>query len=163
MKLPSIFNLLCHSLWAFMVALIVACLCVGCTSQRVVTEAHSTTRVDTVVQYHDRVVFDTVRDWRADSAYISHTMVQHGDTVHIRDTVFKFKTLKNTEYKTEYLHDSIFVHDSVFVSDSIPYEVQVIKYARKRNWYDKFTSAAFWIIIALLAVFIGVRIIARRI
>lgn len=92
----------------------------------------------TVTEYREKVRTDTVERMRVDSVYVSHVVMQKGDTIHMRDTIYKYKVLHETETKTEY------------VRDSIPYPVEVVKEVRKRNAYDRFTSCAFWIIILLL-------------
>lgn len=95
----------------------------SCKSQRVVTE------------YRERVIKDTVT--QIDSVYISRIIKEKGDTVHITDTIFKFKYLD----KYKYIH----------VHDSVPYEVQVQVPVRVRNGYDRFTSWGFWIFLAIAA------------
>lgn len=100
------------------------------------------TRTITVTEYRDRVVTDTVTlvDIRVDSTYLSHYEKQRGDTILVRDTILKYKILHDiqTETLTEYVHDSI------------PYPVEVVKEVHKRNWYDRFTSWGFWILVLLL-------------
>lgn len=165
MKLPSIFDLMCSALWAFMVALIIACLCVGCAPQRAITEAHTSTRVDTIVQYRDRVQTDTLVQYRdqVDSTYVAHYQYQRGDTIFKTDTICQYRVKYEDKWRTryEYLHDSVYVHDSITMRDSIPYEVQVVKEVRKRNGYDRFTSAGFWILALLLALCVAVRVYLR--
>lgn len=94
----------------------------------------------TVTEYREKVRTDTVERMRVDSVYVSHVVMQKGDTVHMRDTIFKYKILRETETKTEY------------VRDSIPYPVEVVKEVRRRNGYDRFTSWAFWIMVLLLLI-----------
>ena len=96
--------------------------------------ACSAPKVVTVTEYRDRVQRDTLT--RTDSVYISHVVRENGDTVHILDTIFKYKYLDKYAY--------------VYVHDSIPYEVEVQVPVRKRNGYDRFTSWGFWILILLL-------------
>lgn len=97
--------------------------------------ACSAPRVVTVTEYRDRVLRDTLT--RTDSVYISHVVRENGDTVHILDTIFKYK----------YLDKYAYVH----VHDSIPYEVEVQVPVRTRNGYDRFTSWGFWILLLLLS------------
>lgn len=96
--------------------------------------ACSAPKVVTVTEYRDRVQRDTLT--RTDSVYISHVVREKGDTVHILDTIFKYK----------YLDKYAYVH----VHDSIPYAVEVQVPVRTRNGYDRFTSFGFWILILLL-------------
>jgi hypothetical protein len=67
---------------------------------------------------------------------------QKGDTIHVRDTIFKYRILHDTQVETklEYVHDSI------------PYPVEVVKEVRKRNGYDRFTSWGFWILAVLILI-----------
>lgn len=99
-----------------------------------VLAACNSPKVVTVTEYRDRVQRDTVT--QVDSVYISHVVREKGDTVHILDTIFKYK----------YLDKYAYVH----VHDSIPYEVEVQVPVRTRNGYDRFTSYGFWILILLL-------------
>lgn len=96
--------------------------------------ACSAPKVVTVTEYRDRVQRDTLT--RTDSVYISHVVREKGDTVHILDTIFKYK----------YLDKYAYVH----VNDSIPYAVEVQVPVRTRNGYDRFTSLGFWILLLLL-------------
>ena len=96
--------------------------------------ACSVPKVVTVTEYRDRVQRDTLT--RTDSVYISHVIREKGDTVHILDTIFKYK----------YLDKYAYVH----VHDSIPYAVEVQVPVRTRNRYDRFTSLGFWILLLLL-------------
>ena len=96
--------------------------------------ACSTPKVVTVTEYRDRVQSDTLT--RTDSVYISHVVREKGDTVHISDTIFKYKYLDKYAY--------------VYVHDSVPYEVQVQVPVRVRNGYDRFTSWGFWILIVII-------------
>ena len=96
------------------------------------------TRMITVTEYRDRMVTDTVEKLRVDSVYVSRWIKQNGDTIILHDTIFKYRVLHDTETVKEYVHDSI------------PYQVEVTKEVRKRNWYDRFTSWGFWILALLL-------------
>lgn len=70
---------------------------------------------------------------------------------------------------TIWLHDSIYIEkwrekhtrDTICVRDSVPYEVQVVKEVRKRNGYDKFTARGFWVLLALLVLYIALRVYVR--
>lgn len=93
-----------------------------------------TTKSPPLIEYRDRLTHDTIT--KVDSVYISRLVKEKGDTVHITDTIFKFKYLD----KYKYIH----------VHDSVPYEVQVQVPVRVRNGYDKFTSWGFWILFILL-------------
>lgn len=96
------------------------------------------TKTVTVTEYRDMVVTDTVEKLRVDSVYVSRWIKQKGDTIILHDTIFKYQILHDTETVKEYVHDSI------------PYQVEVTKEVRKRNWYDRFTSWGFWILALLL-------------
>lgn len=100
--------------------------------------ACSQTKTVTVTEYRDRVVTDTLEKLRVDSVYVSRWIKQMGDTIILHDTIFKYRVLHDTETVKEYVHDSI------------PYQVEVTKEVRKRNWYDRFTSWGFWILALLL-------------
>lgn len=106
----------------------------------IILAACAQTKTITVTEYRDRVVTDTVEKLRVDSVYVSRWMTKKGDTIILHDTIFKYRVLHDTETAKEYVHDSI------------PYEVEVIKEVRKRNWYDRFTSWGFWIFIFLLLI-----------
>ena len=96
--------------------------------------ACSAPKVVTVTEYRDRVLRDTLT--RTDSVYISHVVREKGDTVHISDTIFKYKYLDKYAY--------------VYVHDSVPYEVPVQVPVRVRNGYDRFTSLGFWIFLVII-------------
>ena len=96
------------------------------------------TKTITVTEYRDRVVTDTVEKLRVDSVYVSRWIKQKGDTIILHDTIFKYRVLHDTETAKEY------------VNDSIPYQVEVTKEVRKRNWYDRLTSWGLWILALLL-------------
>lgn len=106
----------------------------------------STQKVVTVTEYRDRVKTDTVNITRVDSVYVSHYLFTKGDTVHMRDTIYQYRVLHDTETKTEY------------VRDSVPYPVEIIKEVRTRNAYDRFTSAGFWIFVVLALMAVAIRI-----
>ena len=98
----------------------------------------------TVTEYRDRVQIDTVtveRD-RVDSTYQAHYLYHQGDTVHQVDTIYKYRLKYVDKVRTQY----------VAVYDSIPYPVEVIKEVRKRNGYDRFTSAGFWLLALLILI-----------
>ena len=96
--------------------------------------ACSAQKVVTVTEYRDRVQRDTLT--QTDSVYISHVVREKGDTVHISDTIFKYKYLDKYAY--------------VYVHDSVPYKVQVQVPVRVRNGYDRFTSLGFWIFLVII-------------
>lgn len=103
--------------------------------------------VATVVEYRDRVTHDTLT--LTDSVYVSRVVREKGDTVYFTDTVLKFKFIDKTR--------------DVYVHDSIPYPVEVKVPVRMRNGYDYFTAWGFWILFAILALWIAARIyMARR-
>ena len=92
------------------------------------------TKAVPLIQYRDRTEHDTIT--RTDSVYLSRYVYLNGDTVLIRDTIFRFKYLDKVR--------------DVYVHDSIPYEVQVQVPVRVRNGYDRFTSWGFWIFVILM-------------
>lgn len=101
--------------------------------------ACSAPKVVTVTEYRDRVQRDTLT--RTDSVYISHVVREKGDTVHVLDTIFKYKYLDKYAY--------------VYVHDSVPYAVEVQVPVHTRNGYDRFTSWGFWILLLLLLLRVG--------
>ena len=92
------------------------------------------TKAVPMIQYRDRTEHDTIT--RTDSVYLSHYVYTNGDTVLIRDTIFRFKYLDKIR--------------DVYVHDSVPYEVPVP--TRMRNGYDRFTSWGFWIFVILMLI-----------
>ena len=114
----------------------------SCAGTKTVTVTQ--TRDSVRVEYRDRLVRDTTL--RVDSVYVAHYVKEKGDTVHVIDTLYKYKVLHDT--RDVYLHDSIYVTRT----DSVPYPVEVERQVRVRNGYDRFTSWGFWILIALLLV-----------
>lgn len=100
------------------------CLLAACNTQKVVT----------VTEYRDRVQTDTLL--KVDSIYVSHNVFIKGDTVRMTDTICQYRIIHDTR--------------DVFVHDSVPYPVEVVREVRKRNGYDRFTSAGFWVLVALL-------------
>ena len=118
--------------------MLLLCLCMSSCKQ-----------VQTVVQTREVQVHDTTRV--LDSVYVDkyHYIQQRGDTVYVVNTV--------TEWRVKWM-DRVQVVQQV---DSIPYEVRVTEYVRKRNGYDRFTSAGFWILLALILIVIAVKIWMR--
>lgn len=108
--------------------LIIAMLFVACAAPKTIT----------VTEYRETIRADTVEILKIDSVYVSHYVMIKHDTVHMRDTIFKYRILHQTETQVEY------------VRDSIPYEVEVVKMVRTRNAYDRFTSCVFWLMILFL-------------
>lgn len=109
----------------FTILMLFASVLAACNSPKVVT----------LTEYRDRVTRDTLT--RTDSVYIARYIREKGDTVFIKDTLFKFKYLDK-------------VHN-VYVHDSVPYAVEVQVPVRTRNGYDRFTSWGFWILLLLLS------------
>lgn len=105
----------------------------------------------TLIEYRDKIVErkDTINT--TDSVFIYRYERQRNDTIFITDSVKVIKL--SDKVKTEYIN----------VTDSIPYEVEVIKEVRKRNGYDKFTSAGFWIFTISTILFIILKIWKKRI
>lgn len=103
-------------------------------------------KVVTVTEYRDRVERDTVTV--LDSVTRDRFVYIQGDTVH------DIQVLERTKYR-----DRV---KTIEVHDSIPYPVTVEVPVRMRNGYDRFVSCGFWILIALIAVAIALRIYIRR-
>ena len=91
-----------------------------------------------MVQYRDRVQHDTIERERVDSVRVVRYVREKGDTVHVIDTVEKFRNVWRDRVQVEY------------VRDSVPYVQEVQVPVRKRNGYDRFTSWGFWILFLLL-------------
>lgn len=105
----------------------------------------------TLIEYRDKIVErkDTINT--TDSVFVYRYEKAKNDTIYITDSV---KVLRyRDKVKTEYIN----------ITDSIPYEVEVIKEVRKRNGYDKFTSAGFWIFAISTILFIILKIWKKRI
>ena len=103
-------------------------------------------KVVTVTEYRDRVERDTITV--RDSVTRDRFVYVQGDTVH------DIQVLERTKYR--YRVKTIEVHDS------IPYPVTVEVPVRVRSGYDRFVSWGFWILLALIAVAIALRIYIRR-
>ena len=106
--------------------LFMALLLTGCKSQPVV-----------VTEYRDRVIHDTIERERVDSVRVVRYVYVKGDTVHITDTVEKYRNVWRDRVQMEY------------VRDSVPYVQEVQVPVRMRNGYDRFTSLGFWLMILL--------------
>lgn len=91
-----------------------------------------------VVQYRDRVLHDTIERERVDSVRVVRYVREKGDTVHVIDTVEKFRNVWRDRVQVEY------------VRDSVPYVQEVQVPVRTRNGYDRFTSWGFWVLFLLL-------------
>ena len=91
-----------------------------------------------VVQYRDRVQHDTIERERVDSVRVVRYVREKGDTVHVIDTVEKFRNVWRDRVQVEY------------VRDSVPYVQEVQVPVRTRNGYDHFTSWGFWVLFLLL-------------
>ena len=87
-----------------------------------------------VVQYRDRVQHDTIERERVDSVRVVRYVREKGDTVHVIDTVEKFRNVWRDRVQVEHVRDSV--------------QVQVP--VRTRNGYDRFTSWGFWLLLLLL-------------
>lgn len=116
-------------------AIVFALICMvafsGCKTVQVVTEVHDSIQVRTEV--------------RVDSVWRDRVRVEKiaGDTVKILDSVIveKYRIVEKA--------------DTLRVCDSIPYAVEVQVPVKVRSGYDKFCSCAFWIIIALVLLFVA--------
>ena len=94
-------------------------------------------RVVTVTEYRDRVQHDTIERERVDSVRVVRYVREKGDTLHVIDTVEKYRNLWRDRVQVQY------------VRDSVPYKVEVQVPVRTRNGYDRFTSWGFWILLLL--------------
>lgn len=92
-----------------------------------------------VVQYRDRVHHDTIERERVDSVRVTRYVLMKGDTVHVIDTVEKYRNIWRDRMQVKYVHDSV------------PYVQEVQVPVRMRNGYDRFTSGGFWLLLLLLA------------
>ena len=90
------------------------------------------TKTVTVTEYRDRVQHDTIERERVDSVRVVRYVREKGDTVHVIDTVEKFRNVWRDRVQVEY------------VRDSVPYVQEVQVPVRTRNGYDRFTSWGFW-------------------
>ena len=95
-------------------------------------------RIVTVTEYKERVTHDTIELERVDSVRVVRYVREKSDTVHIIDTVEKYRNLWRDRVQVEQVHDSV------------PYAVEVQVPVRMRNGYDRFTSWGFWILLLLL-------------
>lgn len=103
-------------------------------------------KVVTVTEYRDRVERDTVTV--RDSVTRDRFVYIQGDTVH------DIHVLERIKYR-----DRV---KTIEVHDSIPYPVTVEVPVHVRNSYDMFVSWGFWILLALIAVAIALRMYTRR-
>lgn len=102
-----------------------------------------------VVQYRDRVQHDTIERERVDSVRVVRYVYMTGDTVHVTDTVEKYRNVWRDRVQVEY------------VRDSVPYTVEVQVPVRTRNGYDRFTSWGFWLLLLLLVLRIAWRVVKK--
>lgn len=123
--------------WALYIIYVCAAVCL--TTLLLLQSSCTSPKIVTVTEYRDRVQKDTLT--QVDSVYVSRVIREKGDTVHIWDTIFKYKYLDKVR--------------DVYVRDSIPYAVEVQVPVRVRNGYDKFVSWGFWILIVLLLLRLG--------
>lgn len=109
------------------------------------------TQVITVPQIRTEYVHDTVTEHLTDSILQTRYVYMRADTVHDVQIVERIKWRDKVQVQRVETHDSI------------PYPVEVIKRLRVRNGYDYFTAYGFWILFAILALWIVARIyLARR-
>lgn len=97
----------------------------------------------TMPEYHYVTTHDTIT--AHDSIWIYLREYIKGDTIH-KDSIV---------YRDRWRDRIVEVH----TSDTVPVPVEVIKEVAVRSGYDKFCSAAFWIIVACVLVYIAVRVI----
>ena len=88
-----------------------------------------------------------------------HTEYVH-DTLHTRDSIHIYTSV-HIKGDTVY-HDSIVYVDrwrdkivETIQRDSVPYPVEVEKLVTVRSGYDRFCSWAFWIIVALVLLYVA--------
>jgi len=109
----------------------------GCASTRGVVPA---------VERKDSIVIRT--ETRVDSVWRDrwHVIERKGDTVFVRDSVFIDRWRA--------VHQS----DTVCLRDSVPVVTEVPVIVRRRNGYDRFVSWGFWILFALIALTVAVKV-----
>lgn len=106
-----------------------------------------TTRYIPMPEHHTEYIHDTIL--RADSIYVSHYLLQRGDTIWMTDTVLK------------YLYRDKVVE--VIQHDSIPYPVEVpIEVAKPIPRFYKNCTAGFFLIILCIILYVFLRIYLRR-
>jgi hypothetical protein len=108
------------------------------------------TQVVTVPQIRTEYVHDTVTEHLTDSILQTRYVYMKADTVHDVQIVERIKWRDKVQVQRVETHDSI------------PYPVEVIKRVRVRNGYDYFTAYGFWILLAIVALAIVIRIYLRR-
>lgn len=108
------------------------------------------TQVVTVPQIRTEYVHDTVTEHLTDSILQTRYVYVKADTVHDVQIVERIKWRDKVQVQRVETHDSI------------PYPVEVIKRVRSRNGYDYFTAYGFWILLAIVALAIVIRIYLRR-
>ena len=104
----------------------------------------------TVPQTRVEYVHDTVTEHLTDSILQTRYVYMKADTVHDVQVVERIKWRDKVQVQRVETHDSI------------PYPVEVIKRVRVRNGYDYFTAYGFWILLAIVALAIVIRIYLRR-
>lgn len=95
----------------------------------------------------------------------------------VHDTVVRYDSVSHEHIRTVLLRgDTVLVHDSVYVDrwrwrtetqrievrDSIPYPVEVERPVVVRTGYDRFCSCFFWIVVALVVVWIVYKVISIK-
>lgn len=108
------------------------------------------TQVVTVPQIRTEYIRDTVTEHITDSILQTRYVYVKADTVHDVQIVERVKWRDKVQVQRVETHDSI------------PYPVEVIKRMRVRNGYDYFTAYGFWILFAIVALAIVIRIYLRR-
>lgn len=131
------FHKIALAVWAVMLALTMLFLFGGCSQVRYVPIETTRTQTD-----HDTLLC-------IDSIYLSRFVYIKGDTIHEIDTIYRWRVKEK-------------IVETCRV-DSIPYAVEVVKEVpRERSGYDRFTSWAFWIILALVAAYFTIKILLNR-
>lgn len=133
-----------NTLFVLLLLLLSLCFAImldGCSAPRVVVQTKE-------VQVHDTLRVDV---WRTDSVYVSKMIKAVGDTIVQRDTLIKYQYIDKGRERVVY-------ETRV---DSIPYEVEVTKYVRKRNTYDKVTAAGFWLFAVFALLVMAWRLLKR--
>ena len=117
-----------HTVFFYFLAFVLLLTC--CKSPRIIT----------VTEYKERVKHDTIERERVDSVRVVRYVREKGDTVHVIDTVEKYRNVWRDQVQVEQVHNSV------------PYAVEVQVPVRMRNGYDRFTSWGFWVLILLALV-----------
>lgn len=114
--------------------------------------AFTSCRTQYVAMPEIHTLYHHATDLRVDSTSRDrwHEVFTRGDTVFVHDSIDRWHYIFSG--KTDTIHQR----------DSIPYPVEVPKYIRQRNWYDRFTARGFWVLLTFFLLCIITRIVLRR-